>query len=84
LFPKPRLGHEQERTAHIYLHADLAIKQRALDRVTPPNGRRATGHRTACSPSCKTSDAIMPTSIATNTGSCGEFRLAVGMTARSA
>jgi integrase/recombinase XerD len=33
------LGHEQERTAHIYLHADLAIKQRALDRVTPPNAR---------------------------------------------
>jgi site-specific recombinase XerD len=33
------LGHEQERTAHIYLHADLATKQRALDRVTPPNGR---------------------------------------------
>jgi integrase/recombinase XerD len=33
------LGHEQERTAHIYLHADLAIKQRALDRVTPPDGR---------------------------------------------
>lgn len=33
------LGHEQERTTHIYLHADLAIKQRALDRVTPPNGR---------------------------------------------
>lgn len=33
------LGHEQERTAHIYLHADLAIKQRALDRVTPPSGR---------------------------------------------
>ena len=33
------LGHEQERTAHIYLHADLAIKQRALDRVTPLNGR---------------------------------------------
>ncbi len=33
------LGHEQERTTHIYLHADLALKQRALDRVTPPNGR---------------------------------------------
>jgi site-specific recombinase XerD len=33
------LGHQQERTTHIYLHADLAIKQRALDRVTPPNGR---------------------------------------------
>jgi integrase/recombinase XerD len=33
------LGHEQERTTHIYLHADLTIKQRALDRATPPNGR---------------------------------------------
>jgi site-specific recombinase XerD len=31
------LGHEQERTTHIYLHADLALKQRALDRTTPPN-----------------------------------------------
>lgn len=34
------LGHEQERTTHIYLHADLALKQRTLDRITPPNGRR--------------------------------------------
>jgi integrase/recombinase XerD len=33
------LGHEQERTTHIYLHADLALKQRALDRTTPPTGR---------------------------------------------
>jgi site-specific recombinase XerD len=33
------LGHQQERTTHIYLHADLALKQRALDRTTPPNGR---------------------------------------------
>jgi len=33
------LGHEQERTTHIYLHADLELKQRALDRATPPNGR---------------------------------------------
>jgi len=33
------LGHEQERTTHIYLHADLALKQRALDRTTPPNAR---------------------------------------------
>jgi len=32
------LGHEQERTTHIYLHADLALKQRALDRTTPPAG----------------------------------------------
>ena len=33
------LGHEQERTTHIYLHADLALKQRALDRTTPPTSR---------------------------------------------
>ena len=26
------LGHEQERTTHIYLHADLELKQRTLDR----------------------------------------------------
>lgn len=32
------LGHEQERTTHIYLHADLALKQRTLDRITPPEG----------------------------------------------
>jgi site-specific recombinase XerD len=30
------LGHEQAETAQIYLHADMAIKQRALDRTTPP------------------------------------------------
>jgi integrase/recombinase XerD len=32
------LGHEQERTTHVYLHADLALKQRTLDRITPANG----------------------------------------------
>jgi site-specific recombinase XerD len=31
------LGHEQIQTTHIYLHADLAIKERALARTTPPN-----------------------------------------------
>ena len=30
------LGHEHERTTHIYLHADLELKQRTLDRITPP------------------------------------------------
>jgi integrase/recombinase XerD len=31
------LGHEGIETVQIYLHADLAIKERALARVTPPN-----------------------------------------------
>jgi site-specific recombinase XerD len=33
------LGHEQADTTQIYLHADMTIKQRALDRTTPPNTR---------------------------------------------
>jgi len=31
------LGHEQIRTTQIYLHADLALKEKALARTTPPN-----------------------------------------------
>jgi site-specific recombinase XerD len=31
------LGHEQIDTTQIYLHADLALKERALARTTPPN-----------------------------------------------
>jgi site-specific recombinase XerD len=31
------LGHEQIATTHIYLHADMNQKERAIDRVTPPN-----------------------------------------------
>jgi integrase/recombinase XerD len=31
------LGHEQTETTQIYLHADLAIKERALARTTPPH-----------------------------------------------
>jgi site-specific recombinase XerD len=33
------LGHEQTETAQIYLHADLALKERALARTTPPGAR---------------------------------------------
>lgn len=31
------LGHEQLTTAHIYLHADMAQKERAIARVAPPD-----------------------------------------------
>jgi integrase/recombinase XerD len=31
------LGHEQESTTRGYLHGDLRLKQRALDRTAPPN-----------------------------------------------
>jgi integrase/recombinase XerD len=31
------LGHEQVDTTQLYLHADLALKERALARTTPPN-----------------------------------------------
>jgi integrase/recombinase XerD len=33
------LGHEQVQTTDIYMHGDLTIKQRALDRTAPPNVR---------------------------------------------
>ena len=33
------LGHEQVETTQIYLHADLAIKERALARTTPPDAK---------------------------------------------
>ena len=31
------LGHEGTKTTQIYLHADLAFKERALARTAPPN-----------------------------------------------
>jgi len=34
------LGHERLETTQIYLEATLAIKERALAKVTPQNGRR--------------------------------------------
>jgi integrase/recombinase XerD len=33
------LGHEHSETAQIYIHADQTLKQRALDRTTPPGIR---------------------------------------------
>ena len=33
------LGHESIETTQIYLDADLELKQRVLDRITPLNGK---------------------------------------------
>ena len=33
------LGHESVETTHIYLEADLAMKQKALAKTTPHEGR---------------------------------------------
>jgi len=31
------MGHASPESTQAYLHADMTIKQRALERVTPPN-----------------------------------------------
>jgi integrase/recombinase XerD len=33
------LGHETTATTQVYVHADMALKQQALDRTTPIGGR---------------------------------------------
>jgi len=33
------LGHERVDTTQVYLHADMALKQRAIERTTPPDAR---------------------------------------------
>jgi hypothetical protein len=54
------LGHEQAETTQIYLHADLALKERALARTTPKQQARPlpATRQAACLPG---SPLIMPT-----------------------
>lgn len=40
------LGHESTRTTQVYLHADLALKQRALDRTAPLGSKPGRYHPT--------------------------------------
>ena len=35
--PYPRKGHETQATTSVYLHADMAIKRKALDRTRQPD-----------------------------------------------
>ena len=67
------LGHEEVATIQIYVHADLALKQRALDRTTPigsvPGRYRPP---TRCLPSSKRCDyADNPRPSTSPTRSCG-------------
>jgi site-specific recombinase XerD len=34
------LGHESLESTNIYIHADMALKERAIERVTPPNTKK--------------------------------------------
>ena len=46
------LGHASIRSTAVYIHADLAMKQKALDRTAPSALREGvTGRPTNCSPS---------------------------------
>ncbi len=38
------LGHESLQSTSVYLHADMTIKERALDRTTPPKAKRGRYH----------------------------------------
>ena len=33
------IGHQDIRSTQVYIHADLKLKEKALDRVTPPDVR---------------------------------------------
>ena len=78
------LGHESIESTQIYLHADLALKQRALDR-TAPLGADTGRYRppTTCSPSSTASDyAEQPTTrnqlTSTNTETIGQLGIIRG------
>jgi integrase/recombinase XerD len=36
------LGHQRTQSTDVYLHADMAIKQAAIDRTRPPNTQPGT------------------------------------------
>ena len=59
------LGHEQVETTQIYLHADLALKERALARTTPTTSKPGRYRPpTRSSPSSRRSDyADLPAAI---------------------
>jgi hypothetical protein len=67
------LGHEQVETTQVYLHADLALKERALARTTPLDSKpaAATARQTRSSGSWMDCDEAQSTSISSFAGSVG-------------
>jgi hypothetical protein len=60
------LGHESVTTTQIYLQADMALKQRALDRTTPlSSARAATNLPTSSLPSSRPCDYADTASLGT-------------------
>ena len=61
------LGHASSRTTEIYLHAHLALKERAIERTAPPAlPLAATGRPTGCSRSwrrCDNADNSRPVTV---------------------
>ena len=55
------LGHEQAETTQIYLHADLALKEKALARTTPANTKPGRYRPLGPAPRLPRSPLIMPT-----------------------
>ena len=56
------LGHESVTTTQIYLQADMALKQQALDRTTPPASRPGPLPAPRPAPRVPRSPVIMPIS----------------------
>ena len=50
------LGHESPATTHIYVEADLAMKERALSKLRPPKIKSVRYRPTNCSSFCRTFD----------------------------
>ena len=77
------LGHERVETTQIYLHADLALKEKALARTKPPTPSQvATDRPTRSSPSSKRSDYADP--IRPDPPTTTAIASHVGITPRSA
>ena len=57
----PWLGHQHTNSTDVYLHADMTIKQTAIDRTCPPHIPRSNLHPTTGHPDLARQTFNMPT-----------------------